>query len=136
MGKATDHQTSAGRYDGGIPIVQHVPKTAWDTAAVDDLGGFVAPCDLTLVQLDVYVNVTATSATAKFNVGDAGDPDQNVDAYPLTDVAAGHYQVPMSDATVVSRTVSAGDYVKFQLQAATAVGSVSFSAVWMPTSGQ
>ena len=136
MAKSPDHRTSAGAYDGALPIVQSAGKTAHGTSAVDDLGGFVAPCDLTLVQLDLRVNVAATHADAEFNIGVNADPDANVDAYDLTDVAAGHVSIPMDNAAVVSRTVSAGDYVKGYLGAASAVGSVSFTAVWMPTSGQ
>lgn len=136
MAKSTDHQTSAGRYDGGLPVVQHAGKTAWSTSAVDDLGGFVAPCDLTLVQLDLFVNVAATSADALFNLGTSADADSAVIDYTLENIAAGHYQVPMSDDAVITRTVTAGQYVKGSFEAATAVGSLSFTAVWMPTSVQ
>tara|TARA_R110002153_G_scaffold274298_2_gene448186 strand:+ start:7720 stop:8130 length:411 start_codon:yes stop_codon:yes gene_type:complete len=136
MAKSTDHQTSAGRYDGGLPVVQRVGKTAWATGAVDDLGGFVAPCDLTLVQLDLRVNVAATSAAALFNLGTSDTADSAVINYTLENIAAGHYQVAMSNAAVITRTVLAGQYVKGQFEAATAVGSMSFTAVWMPTSVQ
>lgn len=133
MTKAAAAKTGDLLYDGLRQVSMHVPKTAWAVGAVPNLGGFVAPCDLTLVQIDYAVTATATSANAKLDLGVEGALTRLLNGFSFNGVT-GSGQISMTDVLMLTRTVLKGEYVQFNLEAATAVGSLALTAYWVPTS--
>lgn len=133
MSVSPEGRSSKLQYDGGMIHFQTVAKTAFDTAAVADLGGFVAPCDLTLKEVRYRV-LTQNTADSTVDLGINGDDDAGIAAYVIGAAAAGEYKMSLSDSTVLDTTVNAGDYVFWTLNAdADAAGNIAICAVWVPT---
>lgn len=134
MSKAGVAKTSELVYDGKSPQRLNFGPTAWAVGAVSNLGSFVAPCDLEIVGIHLHSPVAATSAAAKVNIGIQGDSDSCLDGY-LVQNLTGAYDVPMTDPLLVNKYVNKGDIVSAELEAATAVGTIAGTVVFMPRQG-
>jgi hypothetical protein len=116
-----------------MTLAVHSGRQSWAAGAVSNLGAIVAPCDGVIVSLDIAVLVAANNAGAKLNFGTVADPDAYLDAYPLNAVGAGVYQV-VNATEMVGRNVSKGDVLVFELEAASATGSLAATAIIAPRS--
>ena len=137
MSKSPEFRTSAGQFDGALPIVINSPiMTLTATAAgLQDQGSFLAPCDLEIVRALIKVLSSTTSSLAALDIGERGDPDSYLDAYPLTDLVAGLHELDLTASQFATLNINKGDVVEFSSPQATAAGVIAVSLVCMPRSG-
>lgn len=132
-GRATAVRWGDTVFDGKIEHVMTVPLTAWAASAVSNLGGFVAPCDLDLVQVRWRVLTAATSAAALLNIGADAALDTIVKDVSFNGVGPGTGVIDLTNITLAPRPRAiAGEYIHINLEAATAVGNIALSALWVP----
>jgi len=130
MATAPTYRTSAGQFDGKIPIVVNSPVMSLSSAASSQ-GSFVAPCDGTIVQAAMNLIQAPDGATAKLSIGKRGAATA-YDQYSIaTTHATGAIDLPLSGFT--STSVTKGDVIEFATDgAATTAGLVAITLVIMP----
>lgn len=133
MTRSAKSKTSELIYDDAF--VHQSFQAAFGSSAVTNLGAFVAPCDLTLLEVHVRA-LTAPTADATLDLGSNADDDSLIAAYVMP-TSAGYFEADLAAATIVGTTVSKGDYVFFTLNAdADGNDTIAVTAVWVPTATQ
>lgn len=129
--KSPEYRTSAAQWDGAMPVVINSPQMSFiSSAAVDNQGTFVAPCDLDITEALLRVLATTGSSLALLNIGKQGAAASFLADYSIDAVAAGLHTIAAS--AFATRRISRGDAVDFQLEQATAAGTIAVSLVCMP----
>lgn len=126
-------KSSKVAFDGALPMVVNLGRAAFATAAQDNIGAFVSPCDGTIVKAQIRMLASTTATAAKVSIGNSTASGATLTAYPLNAKAAGEYEIPLTASNWTKKTVTKGEYVKVKLPAATAVGSFAATLVIMPT---
>lgn len=106
MSRATTHKSSEVAWDGKRQFSVHDRLVA--SAATVRAGYFVAPCDGTIVQLEVNCIVTPTHATNDLSFGTVADIDSNLNEVDITDLATGRTDY-IAHANVLSLSVTKGE---------------------------
>jgi len=121
-------------YDGSMTI--ELSSGRMTNAAAAQFGQvIVAPCDLYVHSIHVYIDTGFTHASSKLNLGNLGDDDAYVDGIVLQNIATGYFEHPMLTLAGVSgRRIPKGTPVCFSLDAADTTGKVSATAVLIPYS--
>lgn len=130
MTRATTHRSSEVEFNGKLLI-----NKGGNTTAANDthqFGHFIAPCDGTIVQHDVYTNVAVTHASANFLFGSVDDTDANVDDYDLEDVVADTLTSLMGHASQVSTTITKGKCYCWSLTSGDTTGNITTSVTIEP----
>lgn len=121
-------------WDGGQPHLQNSGLQSWGVGAVSNLGAFVAPCRMKLVGILMHSPVAATSAAAKVDIGKQGAGTYFVNGY-LVQNLTGYNEIPLTDASVAQTILDKGEMATIGLEAATAVGNIAVTAIWVPAPG-
>jgi hypothetical protein len=134
MSKSPVVKSSEVQYDGAGTLTVNTGKQSFAVGAVSRVAEFIAPCDLTVVRAELYVGVKPTSANAKLNLGIDTDSDAFLNALDCNALTANTLYDVLADSTWITKTIPRGSVVSFELEAATAVGDISASFVFAPTS--
>ena len=133
MPKGPMYNTSAARYDGGIPHVFTSGMLTMGNGSTNDLYGNAAPCDLTVVEaiLKIYAAATATGNTAQVRFGAQGDPDSHLDDYSVATLATGVYR--LSATEFADATIDAGEVMEFGHTATVATVTAGLAVICLPS---
>lgn len=134
MSKSPQVRSDRVLWDGGQPHLHNSGVQAWAVGAVSNLGVFVAPCRMKLLGVFFNSPVAATSANAKLNVGKIGTTNYFVNGF-LCQNLTGFNAIPDGDASIVQTVLERGEAALIELQAATAVGTIAVTVVWVPMPG-
>lgn len=138
MPTSPEVRSSRVQFDGALVLHHPIGRSALATAAVDNIGGFIAPCDLTIQQVLIHVLASSTSSNAQVAIGNASASGAYRGAYSLQNKAAGtiiNLPVAVATSAFTKITLSKGDYLKLKTKAATAAGAFAASIVFAPTTG-
>lgn len=106
MTRATTYRSSDVAYNGKH-LVSFCARQVVANATTR-FGHFVAPCDGTIVQLEVNCTTTPTHATNDLSFGTVADIDSHLNEVDITGLATGRHDY-ISHANVISREVTKGE---------------------------
>lgn len=130
MARSPKVKSSEIIWDGMMPVVYNSGHLAFAAGAVSNQGEAIAPCDLTIKKIIIRVLTTTSNAGAKLNFGITTDSDKFLDSYVITDLAAGVYEIDGS--ALADATIDKGEAVMFELEAASAAGTLAATVVCFP----
>lgn len=119
-------------WDGKMLQEVNFGVAAFATAAVNNVGRCIVPCDGEIVQALVRITASSTSSLAKVNVGKNGTANNLLNSYSVTNVAADTVRDVISSALWATKSVDRGDVLALGLDAATAAGSVAVGLIIRP----
>lgn len=128
--KSPDHRSGLVEYDGDLLYQVDCGYQAASNGTTK-FGYWVAPCNGKIVAVNLRVITAVTHASAELNIGITSDTDSLLDAYDLTSVTAGYYDL-VGDATMVSTTVSKGSAYHASLTSGDTTGDIALSLVIRP----
>jgi hypothetical protein len=129
MSRATTHRSGDVAFNGKLLYVIGSGATA--SSATVRFGHFVAPCDGTIVQLNVNVVTVATHATNDISFGIMSDIDSHLNEVDMTDVAAGNTNY-VGHANILSVTITAGEAYAWGWAGGDTTGQFTCSVVVEP----
>lgn len=106
MSRATTYRSSDVAYNGKHLYSVHSRAVA--AAATTRFGHFVAPCDGTIVQMEVNCTTQPTHATNDLSFGTVADIDSHLNEVDITDLATGRTDY-ISHANVITLEVTKGE---------------------------
>lgn len=106
MTRATTHRSSDVEFNGKLLYSFSAAATA--AAATQRFGYFVAPCDGTIVQMEVNCDTSPTHATNNLSLGTVADIDSLLNEIDITDLATGRTDY-IGHADVISLQVTKGE---------------------------
>ena len=129
MPKSIEYRTSAGQWDGAMPVVVASGEMSLSSAATS--AGFMVPFDATIVSAKISV-IASPDATAVVHFGTSSDADHYLTSgHTLANGAA----VELVDVTasLTDTAVVAGEIIEFSTDGgATAAGLVGMAIVLSP----
>lgn len=132
MSKSYDTKADKIQADGKIPVCSHQSGLLTYAVGAAYSAPWIAPCDLYIERFFYNILVTPTSATATVGLGTQADDSAYVNSFNVQNAAPGFYELDLTNAAVVSRTIPRGTVIRFGLDAASAVGTVAIGAVLRP----
>lgn len=106
MSRNTTHRSSDVAYNGKHLVSFCARFVA--AAATSRFGHFVAPCDGTIVQMEVNCTTSPTHATNDLSLGTVADIDSLLNEIDITDLATGRTDY-IAHANVISLQVTKGE---------------------------
>lgn len=107
MSRATTYRSSDVAYNGKHLVSFCARQVV--AAATTRFGHFVAPCDGTIVQMEVNCTTTPTHATNNLSLGTVADIDSILDEVDITDLATGRTDYIGGTLGVGGLTITKGE---------------------------
>lgn len=123
MSRTVTHKSSQEEWDGKGRY--SVFANAVAAASTQRIGHFVAPCDGTVVQLEVNCTTSPTHATNDLSFGTVADIDSHLNEVDITNLATGRTDY-IAHANVLSLVITKGEIYAWGWVGGDTTGEIGF----------
>lgn len=130
MSRSTTHRSGDVAYNG--ELLDTVNGGAVSINGTTKIIRWVAPCDGTLEDVNLFISTLASNAAARLRIGTPAAPTSILNDFVLTNIATG-YRNLKGNALLVSTAITRGQAYEVGFVNADATGELNVGLVIVPT---